>query len=202
MCLYDLGLTDSDIGPSSKVTILLRLIDLQTTNYSIQLLQRSARSCSAVLMQKTARKQQQQQLLLRQRQPLPCSISASERKSSTSLDHNRLLLPSCCCACRCNTSACPPRSPPRSPRRAMRLYDLSCPTLLQGNRNPGIDMSMKDFCTQYEVETGAEEKLATNSYGNARLLSFVTIQELKDMKFLPGEIASLRDAVQKWSVAP
>jgi hypothetical protein len=63
-------------------------------------------------------------------------------------------------------------------------------------------MPMKDFCTQYEVETGAEERLATNSYGRAHLLSFVTIQELKDMKFLPGEIASLRDAVHRWSVAP
>jgi hypothetical protein len=84
----------------------------------------------------------------------------------------------------------------------MRLYDLSCPTLLQGNRNPGVDMTMKDFCTQYGVETGAEERLATNSYGHARLFSFVTIQELKDMNFLPGEIASLRDAVHKWSAAP
>jgi hypothetical protein len=84
----------------------------------------------------------------------------------------------------------------------MQLYDLKCPTLLQAYRNPGIDMAMKDFCMQYGVETGAEEKLLTNSYGHARLLSFITIEELKDMKFLPGETASLRDAVHKWSVAP
>jgi hypothetical protein len=84
----------------------------------------------------------------------------------------------------------------------MQLYDLNCPTLVQGNRNPGIDMTIKDFCTQYGVETGAEERLVMNSYGHARLLSFVTIQELKDMNFLPGEIASLRDATHKWSVAP
>ena len=95
-----------------------------------------------------------------------------------------------------------PQSPPRSPRRAMQSYDLNCPTLLQGNRNAGIDMMMKDFCIEYGVENGAEEKLAINSYGHARLLSFVTIQELKDMCFLRGEIASLRDAVHKWSVAP
>jgi hypothetical protein len=63
-------------------------------------------------------------------------------------------------------------------------------------------MTMKDFCMQYGVEIGARERLVTNSYGHARLLPFVTIQELKDMKFLPGEIASLRDAIHKWSAAP
>ena len=55
---------------------------------------------------------------------------------------------------------------------------------------------------QYGVETGAEERLVVNSYGHARLLSFITILELKDMNFLPGEIASLWDAVHKWSAAP
>ena len=45
-------------------------------------------------------------------------------------------------------------------------------------------MSMKDFCMQFGVESGAEERLATNSYGHARLFSLITIQELKDMKFL------------------
>ena len=84
----------------------------------------------------------------------------------------------------------------------MQLYNLNCPTLVQGNRNPGIDMTIKDFCTQYGVETGAEERLVMNSYGHAHLLSFVTIQELKDMNFLPGKIASLWDAAHKWSVAP
>jgi hypothetical protein len=87
----------------------------------------------------------------------------------------------------------------------MQLYDLNCPTLLQGNRNPGIEMTMKDFCMQYGVETGAGERLVMNSYGHAHLLSFVTIQDLKDMRFLPGKIASLRDAVDavhKWSAAP
>ena len=99
-------------------------------------------------------------------------------------------------------AAAVPQSPPQSPQRVMQLYDLNCPTLLQGNRNPGIDMTMKDFCVQYEVETGAGERLEMNSYGHARLLSFITIQELKDLKFLPGEIASLQDAVHKWSAAP
>ena len=84
----------------------------------------------------------------------------------------------------------------------MQLYDLNCPTLVQGNWNPGIDMTIEDFCMQYGVETGAEERLVKNSYGHACLLSFVAIQELKDMNFLPGEIASLRDAAHKWSVAP
>jgi hypothetical protein len=109
------------------------------------------------------------------------------------------VLPQAAAAVLPQATAAIPQSPPQSPQRIMQLYDLNCPTLLQGNRNPGIDMTMKEFCAQYGVENGAEEKLVMNSYGHARLFSFVTIQELKDMKFLPGETASLRDAVHKWS---
>ena len=57
-CVYKTwALLNSDICPSSKVKISLQLIDRRTTDYSIQPIQSSARSCSAVSKQKTAGKQ-------------------------------------------------------------------------------------------------------------------------------------------------
>jgi hypothetical protein len=43
-------------------------------------------------------------------------------------------------------------------------------------------------------------KFINNAYKEARFLRFVTIAELKEMGFQLGEIAALRDAVERWSV--
>ena len=89
---------------------------------------------------------------------------------------------------------------PRSPARIARSrYDLNCPTLLQSNRLPGIDMPLSQFCIEFEVEPETENRLLANSYAHACLLRYITIDELTKMEFLNGQIASLRDAVQRWS---
>jgi hypothetical protein len=43
-------------------------------------------------------------------------------------------------------------------------------------------------------------KLQDNAYADASQLQFVQIADLKDMEFKLGEIASLRVAVERWSV--
>jgi hypothetical protein len=89
---------------------------------------------------------------------------------------------------------------PRSPMRVVRSrYDLDCPTLLQSNRLPGLDMPIAQFCAEFGVEAETENRLLANSYPHARLFRYITIGELTTMKFLNGEIANLRDAVQRWS---
>lgn len=80
------------------------------------------------------------------------------------------------------------------------LYDLDCPRLLQPSRLPGQDMPLAQFCMQYNLAQGVLDKLVENSYTQARTLRFVTILELKEMKFKLGEIAALREAVDMWSV--
>jgi hypothetical protein len=79
-------------------------------------------------------------------------------------------------------------------------YDLQCPTLLHSSRSPGIDMPLTEFCMVYDLGPGLLEKFHDNSYKDARVLRFVTIADLKEMKFQLGEIAALRDAVERWSV--
>jgi hypothetical protein len=63
----------------------------------------------------------------------------------------------------------------------------------------GEDMPITQFCAKYELGKGVLEKFEENSYSHARMLRFVTIEELKEMKFRLGEIAALRDAVDRWS---
>jgi hypothetical protein len=79
-------------------------------------------------------------------------------------------------------------------------YDLHCPTLLQLLRLPGEDMPLEQFCTQYKLSQAILDKLHEHSYSQARTLCFVTIEELKEMKFRLGEIAALREVIDVWSV--
>jgi hypothetical protein len=88
-----------------------------------------------------------------------------------------------------------PAAPP-----APTAYDLQCPTLLHPSRSPGIDMPLTEFCMVYDLGPSLLEKFHDNSYKDARVLRFVTIAELKEMNFRLGEIAALRDAVERWSV--
>ena len=62
-------------------------------------------------------------------------------------------------------------------------------------------MPITQFCVEYDLGKGIEEKLTENSYLHMQVLHFITIEELKEMKFCLGEIVLLRDAVEKWSMA-
>lgn len=65
---------------------------------------------------------------------------------------------------------------------------------------PGPDMPLSKFCQQYDLGPNILKKLQDNYYSDARVLRFVTIDELKEMDFRLGEIAGLRDAVERWSI--
>ena len=79
-------------------------------------------------------------------------------------------------------------------------YNLQHPTLLQHGRIAGPDMTIRDFCTLYDLTDVVHNKFTSNSYMHARMLRFLTVDETKEMNFLLGEIAALRDALDRWSV--
>ncbi|KAF5380154.1 hypothetical protein D9615_006147 [Tricholomella constricta] len=98
-------------------------------------------------------------------------------------------------------SALPPPTLPLTPLApAAAVYDLQCPTLLHPARLPGQDMSLTQFCAMFKLGDAVLEKFHENGYNEARVLRFVTIEDLKEMKFRLGEIAALRDAVETWSL--
>jgi hypothetical protein len=89
---------------------------------------------------------------------------------------------------------------PGAPIRATAPAATAIPsTLLPPTRVPGPDLPIADFCQQHQLDNDVLHKLMDNRYKNVRTLRFITIADLKEMGFLPGEIGELRDAVEKWS---
>ncbi|KAF7969545.1 hypothetical protein HWV62_26945 [Athelia sp. TMB] len=71
------------------------------------------------------------------------------------------------------------------------------PLLTISNRL-GPDMTVSDFCKSYQLSATIEKKLTDEGYTHARMLRFATVRELKEMSFRNGEIACLKDAVERW----
>ena len=78
-------------------------------------------------------------------------------------------------------------------------YDLSCPTLLQVNRKTGIDMALDAFCELYELDDGIRDRFREHRYKYARMFRFLTMKDMEAMAFKAGEIAEVRDAIDRWS---
>jgi len=72
--------------------------------------------------------------------------------------------------------------------------------LLPTSRTAGPSMTLQDFCTQYDITDNVCKKLFDEGYTNSRVFQYVAVEELKEVGFKNGEIASLKDAVARWSV--
>ena len=86
-------------------------------------------------------------------------------------------------------AATPPRSSPCALVPSWMTYDLQCPTLLQANWAPGINMPIADFCSAFELMDSVKDKLIENKYFFSHILRFVTVKDLDEMNFRNGEIA-------------
>ncbi|KAI6019037.1 hypothetical protein BKA83DRAFT_4495901 [Pisolithus microcarpus] len=72
-------------------------------------------------------------------------------------------------------------------------------SLLPMTHVPGEDMAIIEFCTHYNLGDTILKKLQDNSFRKACSLHFLTINALKEMDFVHGEIVELQDAVEQWS---
>jgi hypothetical protein len=91
-----------------------------------------------------------------------------------------------------------PAPPPAPPQNS---FDIDCPTLLQTNRKPGPDMTLEVFCATYELDDAIRDRFKENRYKHARMLRYLTTKDMEGMKFWAGEIAEVRDAIDRWSAA-
>jgi hypothetical protein len=82
-----------------------------------------------------------------------------------------------------------------------KSFDIDCPTMLQANRKPGLDMTLKAFCLTYELDDAIRDRFKEHRYKHARMFRFLTVKDMEMMKFLAGEIAEVRDAIDRWSGA-
>ena len=72
--------------------------------------------------------------------------------------------------------------------------------LLPTSHGVGPSLSLDEFCKHYDLTTEICEKLRNEGFSGSRPLQYVAIADLKEMGFKYGEIASLKDAVTRWSV--
>lgn len=94
----------------------------------------------------------------------------------------------------------PIQAPQIAPTADVATLPGSSRSLIPFSRKPGNDMSISAFCTYYNLDDSIAMKFNSHSFKKARLLRYVTFTDLKDMEFKFGEIAALRDAVEKWSI--
>jgi hypothetical protein len=94
--------------------------------------------------------------------------------------------------------AAPMAAPAPPPLPIQALPSLA---LLHSSRLPGIDIPLSQFFELYHLDDHILKKFIDNGYTRSRMLRFVQIEELKEMQFLLGEIAGLKDAVERWSIA-
>ena len=90
-----------------------------------------------------------------------------------------------------------PMPAPPVPNPAISRYDVQ----LQANHLPGLDMTIAEFCAQYELGDGTQQKFVVHGYERARVLRSITLTDVTKMELRLGEIAELRDAIERWSVA-
>jgi hypothetical protein len=90
---------------------------------------------------------------------------------------------------------------PMAPPAPLPVQVLPNPTLIPLPRLPGLDMPLSDFCQLYGLGERILQKFIDNGYTHSRMLHFIQLDDLKEMKFMLGEIAGLKDAVERWSIA-
>jgi hypothetical protein len=76
---------------------------------------------------------------------------------------------------------------------AVPIHDAQYPNILQADRLPGLDMTISAFCAQYELGDGTHQKFNNHGYERARVLRFITLDDVTKMGLRLGEIAELRD---------
>ena len=91
--------------------------------------------------------------------------------------------------------------PPQAANIPAPTLPLTFAMLIDSTRTLGVDCLVADFCHHWSLSNNIKAKLLENGYLHARMFRFIQISKLKEMKFLLGEIACLKDTVEQWSSA-
>ncbi|PBK81678.1 hypothetical protein ARMGADRAFT_1091082 [Armillaria gallica] len=73
--------------------------------------------------------------------------------------------------------------------------------LIPSHLIPGPNMDIEAFCDAQQLSHSICDCLLRNKFMQAHGFEFVTVQDLKDMGLVFGDIADLKNAVRSWSVA-
>ena len=62
-------------------------------------------------------------------------------------------------------------------------------------------MTIAKFCAQYELGDGTQLNFVAHGYEGVCVLRFITLTDVTKIELRLGEIAELRDAIERWSVS-
>ena len=80
------------------------------------------------------------------------------------------------------------------------MYAGTTGMLIPGDRVPGPDMSLADFCVAHRLTDGVRNKLDENGYSGSHTFQYAQWEELKEAGMKAGEIAQLKHAIVTWSI--
>lgn len=94
------------------------------------------------------------------------------------------------------TQAVPTHIPAATQLQAMHAAaSLLSPTQLA---SLGPRMSLVEFCVAFDVSDTLQTKLSNNGFTSSHSLRFASLDDLKTIGILCGELAQLKDAVCRW----
>ena len=99
-----------------------------------------------------------------------------------------------------NLLAPAPTIVPHAPAPAAPAYSGTTGMLIQGDRVPGPDMTLADFCVVHQLMEGVRSKLEENGYSGSHTFQYAQWEELQEAGLKAGEIAQLKHAIATWSL--
>lgn len=72
------------------------------------------------------------------------------------------------------------------------------PVKLLSQPYPGQEMTVAEFCQEFDLSENIRKRLEENGYLKTKTFSHISLKQLEEMQFKPGEIASLQVAVEEW----
>ena len=81
---------------------------------------------------------------------------------------------------------------------APAAISTAAPLKLLNQPHPGQEMTISAFCKQFDLSENVCNRLQANGYLKTKTFSHITLKQLEEMEFKPGEIASLQVAVEDW----
>ena len=72
--------------------------------------------------------------------------------------------------------------------------------LIPPDLQPGIKQDIATFCRTHGLSEEVLEKFRAHAYTGTQAFRYISVQELKDLGFKPGEIVDLKEAVLEWAI--
>ena len=72
-------------------------------------------------------------------------------------------------------------------------------TLFSATLRPAVPYLLAEFCARYQLSQNILARFEDQGFTALNQLCYISLSDLKDMLFKPGEIASIQDAIAVWT---